>query len=97
MNRPKVRIKLPYSFADQSLATEYDNRLHESLQDLRRHYDEQQAALKAQMEEMYESKIHGMQDQLNKSQNEDKGMQEEISTSKLKIGELSSQLNSLSV
>ena len=49
------------------------------------------------MEEMYESKIHGMQDQLNKSQNEDKGMQEEISTSKLKIGELSSQLNSLSV
>ena len=84
-------------FADQSLATEYDNRLQESLQDLRRHYDEQAAALKSQLEDMYETKITGMQDQLNRSQSEDQGMQEELSTGKLKIGELSSQVNSLTV
>ena len=46
---------------------------------------------------MYEAKINGMQDQLNRSQSEDKGMQEELSTSKLKMGELSSQLNSITV
>ena len=82
---------------DQSLATEYDNRLQESLKDLRKHYDKEAAALKAQLEKMYVAKISGMQDQLNRNQSENQGMQEEISTSKLKIGGLTSQLNSMTV
>lgn len=96
LNETRKKKELEITEIDQSLATEYDNRLHDSLQDLRRHYDEQAAALKAQMEDMYENKIHGMQDQLNRSQSEDKGMQEEFNTNRLKMGELSSQLNSMS-
>jgi len=95
LNETRRKKELEITEIDQSLATEYDNRLQESLQDLRKHYDEQAAALKAQLEEMYEAKISGMQDQLNRSQSDDQGMQEEISTSKLKIGELTSQLNSM--
>jgi len=95
LNETRKKKELEITEIDQSLATEYDNRLQESLQDLRRHYDEQAAALKSQLEDMYETKITGMQDQLNRSQSEDQGMQEELSTGKLKIGELSSQVNSL--
>lgn len=95
LNETRRKKELEITEIDQSLATEYDNRLHESLQDLRRHYDEQAALLKSQLEEKYEAKISGIQDQLNRSQCEDRGMQEEISTSKLKIGELSSKLNTL--
>jgi len=95
MNETRTRMELSVDECDNKAQREYEHRLEEALADFRLQHETEMRRYREEMEIMYESKISGLQRELQQNDGMDEKSRIEISSYKSRITELQAQISKL--
>lgn len=95
LTETRSRRQIELSEIDGRLTEQYEEKLRESLQELRDHYEQQMRANRDEVDGLYDSKIKNLQNALNSSSNQAAAAYEEMRLTKTKIDNLNGRIREL--
>lgn len=95
LTETRSRRQIELSEIDGRLTEQYEEKLRESLQELRDHYEQQMRANRDEVDGLYDAKIKNLQNALNASANQAATAYEEMRQTKTKIDTLNGRIREL--
>lgn len=95
LTETRSRRQIELSEIDGRLTEQYEEKLRESLQELRDHYEQQMRANRDEVDGLYDAKIKNLQNALNSSTNQAAAAYEEMRLTKTRIDSLNGRIRDL--